>query len=476
MLNANPMPIRHKGNDDLFLAVEMSLLSTLGGTPLHVHAEGLRGTGKTTVMQWAKRNRPDITRVKDCPYHCDPTEPHCPSHGGTEGFETERSPMPFVEIGHGAKLGTILGSIDLGRLTNENCPQAALLPGSIPQANRGVLFIDEINRLAETAPEITDVLLSVMGTKPGRVKIEEVGLKPCEIEICTSVWAASNPDEEPGPLDEIRKQLADRFDLVVAVQRPSETSVVESLLLAKTLSRKHEALPVQKPVERFAHNLYPKALNVKDTLVPPEILRYMAHLYVHRNVESLRAIESLELSSRLLAALRGKDSVSFDEILRVIPMVLRHRVDPLSLSEILKDLELRKAAGTQIKDRPRREDDSEPPASPHQEEKQSEAANNVKPTFSADKNPNSSPDPSLKQRTPPDGSTPGKESGGKDKQGLIRRVLSRCKDVLHGNRPVQTMPTPTRSLKPVSPPSEARPLRVLPADQFVSQPLPEARR
>ena len=108
--------------------------------------------------------------------------------------------MPFVEIGHGAKLGTILGSIDLKKLTSGNNPEATLLPGAIPMANRGIIFIDEVNRLAETAPEITDVLLSVMGTKPGQVKIEETGLAPYEINICSSVWAASNPDEDPGPL------------------------------------------------------------------------------------------------------------------------------------------------------------------------------------------------------------------------------------------------------------------------------------
>lgn len=138
--------------------------------------------------------------------------------------------MPFVEIGHGAKLGTILGSVDLAKLTDPKNSQAALLPGSIPMANRGIIFIDEINRLAETAPEITDVLLAVMGTKPGKVKIEEVGLMPWEIEVTSSVWAASNPDEDPGPLEEVRRQLSDRFDIVVPVQRPSDPLIVERLL------------------------------------------------------------------------------------------------------------------------------------------------------------------------------------------------------------------------------------------------------
>lgn len=351
-----PTPLRHHGNENLFLAVEMSVLSTLAGTPLHVHAEGLRGTGKTTVMRWARDTLPQIARIKGCQFQCDPQNPHCPVHSGlkaaTTSFEKEDMPMPFVEIGHGAKLGTVLGSIDLSRLTDRSRPEAALLPGAIPMAHRGIILVDEVNRLAETAPEITDVLLSVMGTKPGRVKIEEVGLPACEIDIASSVWAASNPDEDPGPLEDIRKQLADRFDLVVPVQRPSDAAIVERLL---------SRMP-SEGASRMAE-LAEKALTLGQITVPPAIVKYMAQLYVQRNVESLRAIEALELSSRLRATLEGRFEVSFDDVLSVIPLVLRHRVEPLTLSEILKDLELRRAAGAQVKPvSDTKDSSSEPPA------------------------------------------------------------------------------------------------------------------
>jgi len=397
------IPIRHKGNDSLFLALEMSLISTAAGIPMHVHAEGLRGTGKTTVMRWARNMAPGITRIRGCVYQCRPDFPHCPLHSaaGCDGrMETERVPMPFIEIGHGAKLGTILGSVDLAKITDPREPQAALLPGAIPVANRGIVFIDEINRLAETAPEITDVLLSLMGTKPGKIKVEEVGLEPWEIHVSSSVWAASNPDEDPGPLEEIRRQLSDRFDVVVPVHRPSDPQVVQELLLSRSLSR-HQAVPgpdsdrqawirqapdrqawdqpasdrqaSERPasdrqgynlqasdrwasygsswdrrpmwVRKLSDSILKKAREIRNVTVPPEIVRYMANLYVEYNIESLRAIESLELTARCFAAMRGKQQVSFDEISTVMPLVLRHRTEPIVLSEILKDLELRKAAG-----------------------------------------------------------------------------------------------------------------------------------
>ena len=227
---------RHNGNIPLFLAVELSTISSLRGVPLHIHTEGLRGTGKTTIMRSVKQFLPLITRIKDCLYNCNPLQPHCPIHKDLTPEEiaalgTEQIQMPFLEISHSAKIGTVAGSIDLGKLTNASRPQAALLPGIIPQAHRGIIFVDEINRLADTSPEITDILLDVMGTKPGLVQIEETGLPVVDVPVLVSVWAASNPDEEPGPLAEIRRQLSDRFDMVVPMGRPSTTEAVIDILL-----------------------------------------------------------------------------------------------------------------------------------------------------------------------------------------------------------------------------------------------------
>ncbi|QIA27164.1 AAA family ATPase [Thermaerobacter sp. PB12/4term] len=228
--------IRHEGNRQLFEAVEMSIIAQLWGEPLHLHAEGVRGTGKTTILRAARRILPRIERIRGCPYNCDPQAPHCPLHAHwtpdqIAAHGTEWIPMPFREISPSAKVGTVTGSLDLGRLTDPGRPEAALLPGTLAQAHRGIVLVDEINRLADVAPELADCLLDVMGTKPGRLQIEETGLPPVEIPVRVAVWAASNPDEEPGPLEEIRRQLSDRFDLVLDVRRPGEPWLVKRILL-----------------------------------------------------------------------------------------------------------------------------------------------------------------------------------------------------------------------------------------------------
>jgi magnesium chelatase subunit I len=238
----------------------------------------------------------------------------------------EEIPMPFLEISHSAKMGTVVGSIDLARITDQAKPEAALLAGTIPQAHRGIVFVDEINRLAEVAPELADVLLSVMGTKPGRIQIEETGLPVIEMPVSVSVWAASNPDEEPGPLEDVRRQLSDRFDLMVNMARPTSVAQVISIL------RKdggHDRGAEAGFSSRIATGL------AAQTRVSAEIEELMAHVYLDFGLESIRAIESLLQGARLRALLAGRGEVSLQDVLDVAPLALRHRVDVAVLNQIL---------------------------------------------------------------------------------------------------------------------------------------------
>lgn len=335
---------RHDGNETLFEVVEMGILSMLWDVPLHIHAEGLRGTGKTTIMRAARQIMPPIVRIKDCLYNCDPDFPHCPNHRNMSREEidaigTETIPRPFLEISHSAKIGTIAGSIDLKKITNSANPEAALLPGIIPQAHRGIIFIDEINRLADTSPEITDILLDAMGTKPGRVQIEETGLPVVELPVQVSVWAASNPDEEPGPLQEIRRQLSDRFDLVVEMGRTTNTDAITDMLIQSEKRRLERKIESDKEDSNQAAKLQKQMLAIArkfEALSMPDFLRnYIARLYVKYNLESIRAIEAIQHSALLHCAMRQRDQVLVSDVLKVIPLALRHRIETKTLTKIM---------------------------------------------------------------------------------------------------------------------------------------------
>lgn len=340
----------HDGNQSLFDLVEMSVISTRAGEPFHLHAEGLRGTGKTTIMRAARDILPKIERVKGCIYNCEPSNPHCPVHRGLskaeiEAIGIEEIDMPFLEVSHSAKVGTVAGSIDLAKITDVSNPQAALLPGIIPQAHRGILFIDEINRLADTSPEITDILLDVMGNKPGRLQIEEAGLPVVEIQVKVSVWAASNPDEEPGPLEEVRRQLSDRFDMVYYMGRPGSVDVVVQMLEGADRAKKETVASggyeaKNKEFQRLVTDL--SEIYLKTEL--PDFLRnFIARVYVKHNLESIRAIEAIQQGTILYSILKQHKQITINDVLEILPLALKHRVDGDTLIKIMNGLESRGA-------------------------------------------------------------------------------------------------------------------------------------
>lgn len=329
--------VRHEGNQELFLFTELSILALSAGWPVHIHVEGLRGTGKTTIFRAARSILPPLTRIKGCLYNCDPTRPHCPLHRDLSADEIttlgiEAVPTPFFEISHAAKIGTVVGTLDLKRLTDQRCPEAALLPGTLPQAHRGVVFVDEINRLADTAPELTDILLDVMGTKPGRIQIEENGLPPVAIPLQVSVWAASNPDEEPGPLADIRRQLSDRFDFTVRMGRPQQAETILDILNFSLHPAEESSLETDN---QKAQTLKERAANLGNVTLGHELLEDLAALYLRYHLESLRAIQALKLGAVLHAAWRGSYLADRSDLLAVAPAALRHRVRAEDLANIL---------------------------------------------------------------------------------------------------------------------------------------------
>jgi magnesium chelatase subunit I len=332
--------IRHSGNTSLFDILDVSVTGSLSGIPIHVHAEGLRGTGKTTIIRAYKEVLPKIDRIKGCLYNCNPLKPHCPEHCNLLDEEIEKIGietinMPFLEISPSAKKGTVVGSIDLERLSSKEGPEAALLLGTIPKAHRGIIFIDEINRIADTSPEIADILLDVMGTKPGRIQIEEAGLPVTELPVQVSVWTASNPDEEPGPLEDIRRQLSDRFDFTVNVERPTDTWVIDRIF-SNEISNDDNTVIMEKTME------FLKAEKTLSRFEPAQEIRELfATLYVDYSIESLRYIEAALLGSKIRGALLNRKP-SIDDVIFITRYALRHRVEAKDLNSILKNLEQRK--------------------------------------------------------------------------------------------------------------------------------------
>lgn len=335
--------IFHSGNEELKLFINLGILAAKSGIPIHFHVEGVRGTGKTTLIRAAKTRLPQVERIQNCKYNCIPAEPHCPNHTEKSDFMTEIADMPFLEISHSAKIGTVVGSIDLDKLTAAENPAAALLPGTLPRANRGIVFVDEINRLADTSPGLVDVLLDAMGTKPGRVQIEETGLSTVEMPLNVSVWAASNPDEEPGPLQEIRRQLADRFDFVLRIERPQQAETVRAIMKANNTASVYQS------------QLSAALVDLSTVTLDPYTEEFLSNLYIRFRLESIRGIQAARLGALLHAAHHGKQNADFSNLAAVLPAALRHRVEAPKLIEIAEAMRTAASSSSQ------RKADSAPP-------------------------------------------------------------------------------------------------------------------
>lgn len=177
-----------------------------------------------------------------------------------------------------------------------------------------------------------------MGTKPGRVQIEETGLPLVEVPVSASVWAASNPDEEPGPLAEIRRQLSDRFDLVIPMGRPSTPEEVVDILTTDDESAKSDdrglSTEERSQLEQLKNNIEDIALQC-DIKMPEYLTNFLANLYINYNIESLRALEAIRQAAILHCSLRKRNQLMISDIITVLPLALYHRVNPATLTDIM---------------------------------------------------------------------------------------------------------------------------------------------
>src|SRR5688572_30077680 len=163
---------------------------------------GHRGTGKSTAVRALADLLPQIEVVSGCPYNCDPhdTENLCDECSEKKSSSSHRVPVPVVELPLGATEDRVCGTIDIERALAAG--KKAFDPGLLARANRGFLYIDEVNLLED---HLVDLLLDVAVT--GRNKVEREGIS-VEHPASFVLIGSGNPEE-----GELRPQLLDRFGL-----------------------------------------------------------------------------------------------------------------------------------------------------------------------------------------------------------------------------------------------------------------------
>lgn len=176
-----------------------------------VLVRGEKGTAKTTAVRALAALLPPVAVVPGCAYACDPgaPDPDCPDGPHPVGAAGLLRPVRLVELPVGAGEDRLLGSLDLERALTEGV--RAFTPGLLAAANRGILYVDEVNLLPD---HLVDALLDAAAT--GRHHVEREGVSVRHAARFTLV-GTMNPEE-----GELRPQLLDRFGLAVDVRAPRD--------------------------------------------------------------------------------------------------------------------------------------------------------------------------------------------------------------------------------------------------------------
>ncbi|MEM8660286.1 MAG: ATP-binding protein, partial [Pseudomonadota bacterium] len=243
---------------------------------------------------------------------------------GGEHVRVVNKPMPVVDLPLGATEDRVIGSLDLERALRHG--EKAFEPGLLARAHRGFLYIDEVNLLED---HIVDALLDVAASGENVVEREGLSIRhPARFVLVGS----GNPEE-----GELRPQLLDRFGLSVDVKTPQAIEDRVKIVQLRDEFERDRAAFVQK-WKRKEGAVRSKVNRARARLaevdLPAEVLELAAGLCVSLGTDGLRGELTLIKAARALASLDGKDVVTQEQLRRVAPSVLRHRLrrDPLDES------------------------------------------------------------------------------------------------------------------------------------------------
>ncbi|NNE51688.1 MAG: magnesium chelatase ATPase subunit I [Sulfitobacter sp.] len=305
------------GQQDMKRAMLLTAIDpSIGG----VLVFGDRGTGKSTAVRALAALLPPIKAVKACPVYGERIE-DCPAWAGVTKKATHQIPTPVVDLPLGASEDRVTGALDIEKALTKG--EKAFQPGLLAAANRGYLYIDEVNLLED---HIVDLLLDV--AQSGENVIEREGLSirhPARFVLVGS----GNPEE-----GELRPQLLDRFGLSVDVTSPTEVAErVEVIKRRDAYENDHAAFMLRWQAEDAT--LRDRILKARKTLkklkTPDSALEDVAALCIRLGSDGLRGELTLLKAARAYAAWRDDTALTRSHIRATAPLALRHRLrrDPL---------------------------------------------------------------------------------------------------------------------------------------------------
>jgi magnesium chelatase subunit I len=312
------------GQEEMKLALLLNVIDPkIGG----VMIMGDRGTGKSTTIRALADLLPEIEVIAGDPFNSDPYDPDLMSDEVRRKLEEQipleitNKKVPMVDLPLGATEDRVCGTIDIEKALSEGVK--AFEPGLLAKANRGILYVDEVNLLDD---HLVDVLLDSAAGGWNTVEREGISIRhPARFVLVGS----GNPEE-----GELRPQLLDRFGMHAEIR-----TVKEPAQRVKIVEQRAEF--DRNPLAFLAqYEPQQKALQEKlvqsQKLLPEVTIDYDLRVKVSEvcselDVDGLRGDIVTNRAAKALAAFEGRQEVTVDDIRRVMPLSLRHRLrkDPL---------------------------------------------------------------------------------------------------------------------------------------------------
>lgn len=303
------------GQEKMKRALILNLINpALGG----VLIKGEKGTAKSTAVRALTEVLPERDEVENCPFSCDPHDRNCQCEScrSREHLTAVKRRMRVVDLPVSATEDRVVGTLDIERALKTG--EKHFEPGILAEANRNILYVDEINLLDD---HVVDVILDSAAMGVNTVEREGVSFShPARFVLVGTM----NPEE-----GDLRPQLLDRFGLVVDVKGETNiemrTEVVKRYL---EYERSPEAfLEKQKPEQERLRDKISEAQKLLRTVTYSDgILRLAAEISVSLGVDGHRADISMIKTACTNAAYEGRNSVSCEDMKLAAELVLPHRM------------------------------------------------------------------------------------------------------------------------------------------------------
>ncbi len=312
------------GQDEMKLSLLLNVIDPkIGG----VMIMGDRGTGKSTTIRALADLLPEIDVVDGDPFNSDPNDPDLMSDRVREQLEQQisiaiaKKKVPMVDLPLGATEDRVCGTIDIEKALSEGVK--AFEPGLLAKANRGILYVDEVNLLDD---HLVDVLLDSAASGWNTVEREGISIRhPARFVLVGS----GNPEE-----GELRPQLLDRFGMHAEIHTVKEPALrVEIVEQRAEFDQNSEQFLEKYQIEQEA--LQKKLVSAQKLLssvtLTKDLKIKISEVCSELDVDGLRGDIVTNRAAKALAAYEGRTEATADDIRRVITLCLRHRLrkDPL---------------------------------------------------------------------------------------------------------------------------------------------------